>query len=106
MNATDGLGLVQSAREVPTGWRRLPRAVRIVLSTALALVLTFAALTARLFVWPPQGMPTRVSAIVMLAGPGVRLPVAVQLADEHRAPVLVVSRGHEGYGSPCPPRPS
>jgi hypothetical protein len=60
-------------------------------------------LTARLFVWPAQGMPARVSAIVMLAGPGDRLPVALQLAHEHRAPVLVVSRGWQGYGGPCPP---
>jgi hypothetical protein len=48
-------------------------------------------------------MPARVSAIVMLAGPGDRLPVALQLAREHRAPVLVVSRGWQGYGGPCPP---
>ena len=48
-------------------------------------------------------MPARVSAIVMLAGPGDRLPVALQLAREHRAPVLVVSRGSQGYGGPCPP---
>lgn len=38
----------------------------------------------------------------MLAGPGDRLPVAVELAREHRAPVLVISRGHLGYGGPCP----
>src|SRR5262249_11805053 len=58
--------------------------------------------TARLLVWPAQGMPTRVSAIAMLAGPGDRLPVALQLARQHRAPVLVVSRGSQGYGGPCP----
>jgi hypothetical protein len=79
--------------------------MRIVLSTAVALILVFAAMTARLFVWPEEGMPAQVSAIVMLAGPGVRLPVALQLADEHRASVLVISQGHDGYGSPCPPRP-
>jgi uncharacterized SAM-binding protein YcdF (DUF218 family) len=53
-------------------------------------------------VWPASGMPARVDAIVMLAGPGNRLPVALALAHEHRAPVLVVSRGWEGYGGPCP----
>jgi uncharacterized SAM-binding protein YcdF (DUF218 family) len=47
-------------------------------------------------------MPARVSAIVMLAGPGNRLAVAEQLAREHRAPVLVVSQGWQGYGGPCP----
>jgi len=48
-------------------------------------------------------MPSRVDAIVMLAGPGERLPVALRLAREHRAPVLVVSQGQHGYGGPCPP---
>ena len=47
-------------------------------------------------------MPARVSAIVMLAGPGDRLRLAVRLAREHRAPILVVSRGNQGYGGPCP----
>ncbi len=50
-------------------------------------------------------MPASVSAVVMLAGPGNRLPTALQLAREHRAPVLVVSRGSHGYGGPCPPAP-
>jgi uncharacterized SAM-binding protein YcdF (DUF218 family) len=76
-----------------------------VLITGLLLFLTFVVATAQVLVWPPQGTPSRVSAIVMLSGPGVRLPVALQLADEHRAPVLVVSRGSDGYGSPCPARP-
>src|ERR1700730_11007523 len=78
------------------------RARRRVLAAIAALVVTFGVVTARLFVWPAQGMPTSVDAIVMLAGPGNRLPVALQLAREHRAPMLVVSRGREGYGGPCP----
>jgi hypothetical protein len=69
----------------------------------VAMVVVFGLVSVRLLVWPAQGMPTRVSAVVMLAGPGNRLPVALQLAREHRAPVLVVSRGWEGYGGPCPP---
>lgn len=78
------------------GWRKL-------LAVAVVLVALFAAVTARVLVWPPQGAPGRVSAIVMLAGPGDRLPVALRLAAEHRAPVLVISRGWMGYGGPCPP---
>jgi uncharacterized SAM-binding protein YcdF (DUF218 family) len=70
---------------------------------AAAVLVAFAVMTARLFVWPAQGMPARVSAIVLLAGPGDRLPVALRLAREHRAPLLVVSRGSDGYGGPCPP---
>ncbi len=69
-----------------------------------ALVVVFCAVTARLYIWPATGMPARVDAIVMLAGPGDRLSLAVRLAREHRANVLVVSRGHEGYGGPCPAR--
>jgi uncharacterized SAM-binding protein YcdF (DUF218 family) len=105
MNIAIRSGLAQGWRAIPTRWRRLPRTARIVLSTAAALILIFAVMTARLFVWPEEGTPAQVSAIVMLAGPGVRLPVAEQLADEHRAQVLVISRGHDGYGSPCPPKP-
>ena len=76
---------------------------RRALTVAMALVALFAAATVRLFVWPAQGMPARVSAIVMFAGPGERLPVALRLARERRAPVLVVSQGQHGYGGPCPP---
>jgi hypothetical protein len=65
-------------------------------------IVAFGLVTARLFVWPAQGMPANVNAIVMLAGPGERLPIALQLAREHRAPMLVVSQGWQGYGGPCP----
>jgi hypothetical protein len=79
------------------GWRRK------VLAVAAILFVAFASTTARVFIWPVQGAPARVNAIVMLAGPGDRLPVALRLAAEHHAPVLVVSRGWMGYGGPCPP---
>jgi hypothetical protein len=82
--------------------RRLARARRRALVVAAALIVVFVLVTARLFVWPTQGMPTQVSAIVMLAGPGDRLPVALHLAQQHRAPMLVVSQGEHGYGGPCP----
>jgi hypothetical protein len=55
-----------------------------------------------MLVWPAEGMPPRVSAIVMLAGPGARLRQAVTLARQGRAPMLAISRGSHGYGSPCP----
>lgn len=67
---------------------------------AVALLVVLAGLSARLFVWPTEGMPSRVDAIVMLAGPGNRLPVALRLAREKRAPLLVVSEGYQG--GPCP----
>ena len=68
----------------------------------MVVVLMCCAATARLFVWPAQGMPARVSAIVLLAGPGDRLSTALDLARQHRAPMLVVSQGQHGYGGPCP----
>ena len=80
------------------------RRMRRALAAVAAVVMVFALLTARLFVWPAQGMPAHVSVVVMLAGPGDRLPVALQLAREHKAPVLVVSQGQHGYGGPCPPK--
>ncbi len=72
----------------------------------VAVVVGVCLITVRLFVWPAQGMPAHVSAVVMLAGPGDRLPVALRLVKEHRALVLVVSQGQHGYGGPCPPKPS
>jgi uncharacterized SAM-binding protein YcdF (DUF218 family) len=71
-----------------------------------AVVVVLTALTVRLFIVPAQGMPEQVSAIVMLAGPGDRLSAALRLASDHRAAMLVVSRGSDGYGGPCPPQPT
>jgi hypothetical protein len=45
--------------------------------------------TARIFVWPAQGMTASVDSIGMLVGPGNRLPVALELAREHRARYLL-----------------
>lgn len=81
----------------PRKWRRR------VLACLAALVISFAAATARLLIWPVQDSPARVGAIVVLAGPGNRLTAALALARQHRAPVLVVSQGWMGYGGPCPP---
>ena len=78
------------------GWRRT-------LVVVLAIIVAFSLATARLFVWPTQGAPAHVNAIVMLEGPGDRLGAALKLAQEHRASTLVVSQGRQGYGGPCPP---
>jgi hypothetical protein len=76
-------------------------------AAVLALgVIAVGAATARLFIWPERGMPARVSAIVMLNGPGDRLDTALDLAWQHRAPFVVIARGSDywGHGSICAPR--
>jgi hypothetical protein len=78
-------------------WRRKA------LAAAALLLVVLGAVTAWVLVWPVEWTPARADAIVMLAGPGDRMPVALRLAREYRAPVLVVSRGWMGYGGPCPP---
>jgi uncharacterized SAM-binding protein YcdF (DUF218 family) len=93
---------IGTRRATAGGRHGLPPVWRRVLAAVAVVIVVLGVLTARLLVWPAQGMPPRVSAIVMLAGPGDRLPVALRLAREHRAPVLVVSRGWHGYGGPCP----
>lgn len=78
------------------------------LYVVVALLVVIAGLglaTARWFVWPRQGMPSRVDAIVMLNGPGDRLDTALDLAWAHRASTVVISRGSRywGHGSICAP---
>jgi uncharacterized SAM-binding protein YcdF (DUF218 family) len=70
----------------------------------LVLVLALAGLTARLFVWPATGMPAHVDAIVVLDGPGHRLPTALRLARARRASYLVISQGTPASrdNTPCP----
>ncbi len=79
---------------------------RYIVLALLALLGGFGFATAQLFVWPQQGMPARVDAIVMFNGPGDRLDTALALAWAHRAPVVVISRGSHywGRGSICAPK--
>src|SRR5262249_34818871 len=56
----------------------------------------------RLFIWPAQGMPARVSAIVMMDGPGKLLSHALRLAHRHRPRFLVISLGTPDSGYSCP----
>jgi hypothetical protein len=89
----------------PRSRRRARR--RWLVAAALAIALAgFGFETAQLFVWPRQGMPARVDAIVMLNGPGGRLDTALNLAWAHRARVVVISRGSHywGHGSICAPK--
>jgi hypothetical protein len=92
-----------TSRRPTSGRRRLRRR----LATALLIMFAvFGATTVRFFVVPQQGMPSSVDAIVMLNGPGDRLDTALALAWDHRAPMLVISRGSSywGHGSVCAPK--
>jgi hypothetical protein len=75
-------------------------------TTLLIMLAGLGVATTRLFVVPPQGMPSRVDAIIMLNGPGDRLSTALKLAWARRAPTLVISRGSPiwGHGSACAPK--
>lgn len=83
--------------------RRRQRRI-VVIATIAAVFLAFCGLTARLFIFPASGMPARVDAIVMMAGPGNRYSTALNLAYQHRARVLVISTGDDhGPGGPIGP---
>ena len=92
-----------NAAELP---RRRRGRWRYIVAALLVILAGFGVATARLFVWPQQGMPLRVNAIVMLGGQGNRLQTALGLAWAHRAPVIVISRSSHywGHGSICGPK--
>ena len=99
-----------SAGTVDDRASRRRRRREVVIGTITAVFLAFCGLTARLFIFPASGMPARVDAIVMMAGPGDRYRTALGLAAQHRAPVLVISSGDrgpsgasQGPGGPCAP---
>lgn len=83
---------------------RRRRRLAVAAIAAAGLLVAFAVATALLFVWPSQGRPGRVDAIVVLDGPGQRIGTAFRLAREHAAPLLVVSLGtpYSIPGNACP----
>jgi uncharacterized SAM-binding protein YcdF (DUF218 family) len=66
---------------------------RVVLVVALLVLLAVFAATARWIVWPSTDGPRDADAIVALAGAPERLPAAVALMKQGRAPLLMVSLG-------------
>jgi uncharacterized SAM-binding protein YcdF (DUF218 family) len=67
-------------------WRRVAAAL-------IVLFAVFCAASARLFIWPAQGMPAHVNAIVVLGGTGNRVGKGLELARQGRADFLVISLG-------------
>jgi len=85
--------------------RRKRHRLRIALGI---IVLLFAAVTARMFIWPDLApLPERADAIIEIGGPTIRDEAALELARDHRAPVLVQSTVQEEAGthSCLPPVP-
>src|ERR1700761_682710 len=83
---------LQAARR-RVGRFRMRRRWRVIAATLLALIVLFCSVTVRLFVLPTTGMPARVNAIVVLGGPGNRLGLGEQMAQQGLAPYLLVSNG-------------
>jgi hypothetical protein len=88
------------------GKRRRRRRRLAIVSVLTVLIAGFGVATMKLLVWPAQGMPASVDAIVMMNGPGGRLDTALALGWEHKAPMLVISRGAAAFGhsGDCAPR--
>jgi uncharacterized SAM-binding protein YcdF (DUF218 family) len=72
---------------------RTRRRWRVIAATLLTLIVLFCGATMRLFVLPTTGMPARVNAVVVLGGPGNRLSLGLQLAQQGHAPYLLLSYG-------------
>jgi uncharacterized SAM-binding protein YcdF (DUF218 family) len=66
---------------------------RIAAIAALVLLAALFAATARWIVWPDTDGPGEADAIVALAGAPERLPAALELMREGKAPLLLVSLG-------------
>jgi uncharacterized SAM-binding protein YcdF (DUF218 family) len=67
---------------------------RAALLVLLGLVIGWAIAAAVLFVWPPQHIPAKADAVVVLAGgPAPRLAEGLSLVRRGIAPVLVISDG-------------
>lgn len=82
------------------GGERPRRRRRHRLGIALGLFVLFAAVTARVFIWPDLApLPERADAIIELGGPTIRDDAALELARDHRAPVLVQSTVEEEAGT-------
>ena len=78
-NPGEVLAKLQIAQRIfPASLRRLPRRWRITIRAVVVVLVGLVALTARLFIWPEQGMPSHVDAIVMMNGSGDRLDTALK----------------------------
>jgi uncharacterized SAM-binding protein YcdF (DUF218 family) len=88
MRPPDGCQADQATRRPGrhSRWRRIVAWLTI-------LLIAFSAASARLLIWPAQGMPAHVDAIVVLGGQGNRLAKGLELASQGRASFLVVSEG-------------
>jgi hypothetical protein len=68
----------------------------------VTLIMVVSLATGRWLVWPEQGMPPRVNAILMLNSVGDPAQVALRLARQRRAGFLLVSQGTVASHYACP----
>jgi uncharacterized SAM-binding protein YcdF (DUF218 family) len=89
-------------------WRLRSRRRTLTLMAVVVVMVLFGTATARLFIWPtlPE-LPPRADAIIELGGLGNRDKAALDLAREHRAPVLLQSTvvAEAGSDTCLPPVP-
>ena len=78
------------------------RRARPIWVTAAVVVTLFVALSAKLFVWPASNpvQGARADAVLVLNGAGPRLPLAMRLAEERAAPVMLVSVASVQFNCP------
>lgn len=76
---------------------------RLLPTAGVLLLALWGALSAILFVWPPLDpvKGTRADAILVMGGPGPRLQVALKLAKDHAAPVMLVSVASVRWNCPA-----
>ena len=84
------------------GTVRGQKGARIFLAVVAVVAALFLSLSATLFVWPAQNAlhGAHADAIVVLGGPGPRWQVAVELAKEHAAPLMLVSVASPRWNCP------
>jgi hypothetical protein len=101
-NATERVGAPGQSR--PLQRRRRRWWILVILGVTALVVVVLVAATLRFIVFPTQNQPRHVNGIVSFNGPdeGARTSLAVSLAEEGYAPVLLFSQGSKYADTPCP----
>jgi hypothetical protein len=66
----------------------------------VGVIVLVAAVTARLFIWPPVNQAAKAGAILVMSGDGPRDEKGLELARQGYAPLLLVSNGFVSQDAP------